>query len=1029
VDGTLTGNVVFDGDGLVTLADGANLTGMVTTDADNQGTLTVEGSSTISGTVGTNTSLDLKQINGGGVAGKTAAFDSAVFANALNVTGPGIVQLNANSTIATSTVDTTGILAVSLASTLTGDVVFDGDGELSFSGFGGNLTGIVTTDTDGQGTLTAKGGNTTVTGQVGTNALKLKQITGGTDGALAVFNSAVFADALNITESGEIQLDSASTIGTSTIDTTGTLDVDGTLTGNVVFDGDGLVTLADGAGLTGIVTTATNNTGTLTSEGDSTITGQVGTNALKLKQVNGGASAGKTTTFNSAVFATTLNVTGAGEVQLDTASTIGTSTIDTTGTLDVNGDLTGTVNFAGDGTLEIADGVSIGGAVTNATPGDGTVTLEGDFTVNGTNLIGAAGDGLKAINVNGAAGKVVDFNDHTVVATTVTIGGTGTLNLNQNLTGTLSFGADGIVNVADSVGISGLTSSTAPGIGTLNLLGAFTTQANLGNPGANLLAINMAGITTMDHNFAATNTNVNTGGTLNLTAGRMITGNLNLNGTGAVNVFANTLTITGTYTQNAGTTLMLDIPTGTTNGSVASGGISTVDAGSTVAVNVTTPSATISNGNMYTVVDGTGAGAIGLPTVTDTDPIWGFKPSTNGSDLILTAFLAKTFSGVAVGDNNAAVARVLDDLLINGGGTPDMDDVLASLITLSAVGSNIDVNNALASLLPIYDGSIISASFSMFNQFLNVMSARLGNQGTRLRFLIEGEDGEVGIATGEGYVNHGIWARGFGSYLNQGERDGFDGYDARILGTAVGYDYALTEHLKLGTAFSFANSDINHDISTANNSNINSYQWGVYSNYERGPFFLDGLFAFSLNDYESSRSIVFPGVNRTADSDYYGQEYSFLFNTGWTFLIKDLGITPMASFRYSRLNIGDYTEEGAGALNLHIDDQGYDAAEIGAGVKVDHPFAVGKSAIVTPEMHFMYVYDAIGDKQQLSSTFTGGGGSFATSGFKPNQHTFNLGGGVTLFHKKGVTVSLNYNAQMKEDFYSHSGVANVQIEF
>jgi opacity protein-like surface antigen len=81
-------------------------------------------------------------------------------------------------------------------------------------------------------------------------------------------------------------------------------------------------------------------------------------------------------------------------------------------------------------------------------------------------------------------------------------------------------------------------------------------------------------------------------------------------------------------------------------------------------------------------------------------------------------------------------------------------------------------------------------------------------------------------------------------------------------------------------------------------------------------------------------------------------------------------------------------------------------------------------ADVTPEMHVGYSYEAIHDKIQTTSSFTGGGASFISTGFKPANHTYSGGMGLTFgaSDKMPVDITFTYDFSGKDDFESHSGL-------
>ena len=256
----------------------------------------------------------------------------------------------------------------------------------------------------------------------------------------------------------------------------------GDITGNVsaVNNGYGVLTLAGGSG-------ATANT--------QVVSGTVGAPGASLNTVNAGAD-GMTSNFSNtaAVYATTLNVTG-------------------TGTVNLSGGLIGNASFTNgvaneNGTLNVAAGKSITGAVGTSLSGTGILNLQGGTqnvsgNITGLNTVNAntasatttfgGNVGATTVNLSGTGGAATVAG--TVTATTVNVGAgtatfngavtattlnltTGTVNLNQGMTGNLDYDAAGTVNVETGMGIVGaVTNSSTTTQGALNFAGnGFVTQ-------------------------------------------------------------------------------------------------------------------------------------------------------------------------------------------------------------------------------------------------------------------------------------------------------------------------------------------------------------------------------------------------------------------------------------------------------------------------------------------------------------------------------------------------------------------------
>jgi outer membrane autotransporter protein len=290
---------------------------------------------------------------------------------------------------------------------------------------GSNITSTITTSNNGQGILTFLG-DSTATGTIGTSTEKLAQINAGATGKTVTFNSSVNSDNLNIS-------------------------------------GDGTVVLADNANINAPITT-TSNQGTLTLNGTSTVSGDVGTSGAKLKEINAGVT-GENVTFEKSVNAGNLNVTGTGTVNLNTlsGSTISDITFNSTGTANLNGDLTGDINFSGNNaTVNVSDGKGILGSAQTLANNTGILNYNGDGRIEGN--IGSSGLGIKELNINtnndqnSSDGVLVTFDalGRELYADVVGLRNNATLTLSDN-TNMTNTGLDNILVTTDTTNTGKLT--------------------------------------------------------------------------------------------------------------------------------------------------------------------------------------------------------------------------------------------------------------------------------------------------------------------------------------------------------------------------------------------------------------------------------------------------------------------------------------------------------------------------------------------------------------------------------------------
>lgn len=390
-------------------------------------------------------------------------------------------------------------------------------------------------------------------------------------------------------------------------------------------------------------------------------------------------------------------------------------------------------------------------------------------------------------------------------------------------------------------------------------------------------------------------------------------------------------------------------------------------------------------------------------------PMVHFSPQVIGNRFFLTALRDAAFYGQRVG--NASLGSVLDSLANTA--TGDMAMVLGAL---DASGSP----ESARQLEPTVNNGPIQASFGTVGQHTDTVMGRIGQ-------VLAARAGATGVSTGDETAGNGVWAKGFGSYLHQGVTPDSGGYTANVWGISMGYDTFMFENLIAGFSAAFARNNITtKDVNTR--TDADSYQGSLYGSLARNAWYLDAVLSFAYNRYDALRHIMLPGIDRTAQAHYGGRQYSGYFEGGLTLKASGLLLTPLVSLRAMRLDLEDYTETQAGALNLTVDRQRYNLFQTGLGAKAVYPVSK-KNLNITPEIHAKWMYDFAGDAQQAVSTFTGGGASFVTTGFEPPRSSGNVGAKLTVMTLSGWTVSFSYDLELKSDFYSHNGSIDVRYAF
>ena len=438
--------------------------------------------------------------------------------------------------------------------------------------------------------------------------------------------------------------------------------------------------------------------------------------------------------------------------------------------------------------------------------------------------------------------------------------------------------------------------------------------------------------------------------------------------------------------------------------------------GNTVAVKVS-PAGSIRNNEQFLIVQATNPIVYTTPLSIVNDPaapMLTFTDVQSADKLNFYLVAARDNSFYQRQSGNASLGAVLDNLANTA--TGDMAFVLGALDRSG------DPAGAMQ-MQPTVNNGTIQSSFGTIGQHTNTVINRIAQVSAAAKEGI----GMTGISTGDHTAQNGSWAQGFVSYLHQDAAGSNNGYTANVRGIVLGYDTHLFKQVIAGFSLGFAQNDIStNDPGTR--TDAESYQGSLFGSLARDAFYLDAVLSFAYNRYDASRHIVFAGIDRTAKSDYGGQQYSGYLEGGYTLKAAGLLVTPLLSIQMMRLHLENYTETGAGDLSLKTDRQQYNLFQTGLGAKVAYP-VVQNGLRITPELHAKWLYDFAGDPQQATSSFTGGGASFVTAGFELPRSSGNLGAKLTLMTQSNWSVSLNYDFEIKSDFYSHNGWINLRYEF
>lgn len=1074
----VTGVNAHDSTIAVTVAGASTIGGTLSVTTDEAGaadsvTLTLSGNTTVTGTTTVTA--------GGNIAGANATLNvdgaANTFTGAVTVTGGA--HVDADGFIILSGAVTTFTGGLTLTDGAAGQAILTVDGGTTAQTINGTIAG------DGDINVANSAGarfNGTVT--AGTIVIE--------NGAAALNSAATFANTVNVTSItlGAAGTGTNSvTFDTTTQAFTVTGTVDGAIAGetnNVIVTGGKTLTQASAWG--GVAVQLDNVTvsgsGTVLDSDAAITAGTITINsgntldaAAALTAATGGVVNNGTLRLTGAV-THAANITGTGLLDVDAATQIDGSI--TQGSADIAavaltqgavGYNVGTTRFSGNGTLALMAGnQTIAGNFTNTTDAHGTITI-------------ADGAGITAFTGNVGASEA-----HSLAALTFLNAGPTA----QSATFTGNLFVDTItLDAQDTVQLIGTNAQTVSGnvVGHADIEGSLligngtnatnvTFSREIGDFSGGGVARNSIATLTVDGKAKATfNGGVELGGALvvgdladSATArflkGVSVGGTSSINGNveignhnaTTVNTFtglvtaaadrASTVTLAGKSTLAAGLAVGNDVNdtltllvkrTATFNPADADGDGTIHEAAQDVILNAA--------GQAFTrtgrLVVGISADTLELDNgskihvATDNNTAAFATGLTNGTITLRdTAFLSVRNDVSDAGNlriivNNKDAAQVLgaDSIgvgaantllgIANANTTAELQTIKGKLQGAQSVE---EARQIAESLAPSVDAGAVVGATTFLGQTANLTS-------TRLASLRSGN--ETGMVAGNISNGVGIWAQGFGVTGDQDARDGVAGYDVDTLGFAVGVDTSsLADNWVVGLGFAYANTDVDSDNVNNTETDIDSYQLSLYSNYDLDDrTYISGQLSYVWGDNDQTRHNV-GGLGMNADANYDSYVIGARLEAGRGYAAGETTtLTPKVLLNYQHYNADGYTESGAGNAGLVVDSESLDLFEIGVGVDASWDFQQADGSYIQPKVGVGVRHDLIGDEYQTTSRFIGNNSSFKTEGFDPAQTTFNVGAGITYFSSTNWELSAAYDYEVKSDYDAHAGTVRAAYKF
>ena len=267
-----------------------------------------------------------------------------------------------------------------------------------------------------------------------------------------------------------------------------------------------------------------------------------------------------------------------------------------------------------------------------------------------------------------------------------------------------------------------------------------------------------------------------------------------------------------------------------------------------------------------------------------------------------------------------------------------------------------------------------------------------------------------------------VWGKGYGSWGSLDGDNEAPGYDSTTGAIVVGVDYRFDDQFLIGIAGAYSFSNL--DFDDGDTGDVDSFQLGLFGSWDSGTWYVDGLLSYAFQSYDTKRHIDFLG--ETAKADYDGGAAQVYGEVGYQFRVSDQAlVTPLLGLGWTGVWTDDFTETGAGAANLKVDEASYDSLATTLGVRGS--LSLGG---FEPSLFLGWRHEFLDDHGEADLAFAAVPDSkWQVIGSDVGSDTGLVGVGVVAELSAQLEAVVDYGGQFSGSGSNHSGSVGLRLKF
>jgi outer membrane autotransporter protein len=269
----------------------------------------------------------------------------------------------------------------------------------------------------------------------------------------------------------------------------------------------------------------------------------------------------------------------------------------------------------------------------------------------------------------------------------------------------------------------------------------------------------------------------------------------------------------------------------------------------------------------------------------------------------------------------------------------------------------------------------------------------------------------------------GVFATGVGEFTNVDSTFNASGYNLETGGFTMGIDYRIGSNFAIGLTGGYAYTGAN----LVNNGSIrvNGGKLGLYATAFGSGFYLDTAVIGGLNGYDTRRT----ALAGTASGSTEGGDLNVLVAGGYDWKKGGLTIGPTASFQYTYVGFGAFTESGSLAP-LAFPDQHADSLRTALGMKGSYDWKIGPVHVI-PEVRAAWQHEFGNTDYSLIASFANGAGSsFTVNGPEIGRDSLLFSAGFSVQWSDRISTYAYYDGELfRTNYLSNNVSAGFRVTF